>query len=223
MTKTLLAALALFATAAAHAQMVAPPPMRPPMVRPVVNEPYFPTPGATPAGAGLETGDTSTAPALHRSPNKRVLPVSRESGLWAADGAPVASVAERLFGVDIPEPNGSAELVEASRACVSTVAAAARAVGADKDALLFPPRVRDCMATWAYLMCAKHRVVALRPPSRGAPAVEFERAEAVTRLAMHAFKVSSDACRDVVRTKEQMDILDAVDERWLFMMGGGVP
>jgi len=179
----------------------------------------------TPNGAGLYDPTRGTQqPTVPRSPNKRVLPATKEAGLWAADGAPTASARELLFGVDIPDPAGSAVLVDASRACVDTVAHAARAVGADKDAMLFPPRVRSCMAAWAYFMCAKHRAVVPRPPlPRGVDVTEeeFERATAVGRLAMHAMKLSRDECRDVVRTKEQMDILDAVDAQWLLMMRGG--
>jgi len=90
-----LAAITLFVASIANAQAVAPmpTPVRPPLVRPVVNDPYFPTPGATPAGAGIvvptREGGEQVVP---RSPNTRVLPASKDPGVWAADGAPKAAI-----------------------------------------------------------------------------------------------------------------------------------
>lgn len=220
-----IASAALVASSAyAQAPAIEVPPMRPPLVRPVVNPPSFPTPGATPAGAGIVVptpeGGEQVVP---RSPNKRILPATKEPGLWAADGAPMASGgdAPSLFGVALPEPTGAAMLVEASRACVSTVEAAAKSIGADKGVAVYPPLVRKCMAAWAYLMCAKHRHEAMLPSPGADDKIDYEKANAVSRLVMHALQIERAACRDVTRTEEQMDVLDAIDAQWLLLMRTG--
>jgi hypothetical protein len=161
MTRTLLAFLLLFSLSA-NAQSVAPP-ARPPLVRPVVNEPYFPTPGATPEGAGASHGSIPGATTPPRakvppSPNKRILPASTEPGLWAADGAPRASrsAPPALFGVTLPYPAWATEPETqwSTDMCIVGMHNSAVTTGMYNTIIKKPESIRACMAARAYLLCA---------------------------------------------------------------------
>jgi hypothetical protein len=70
---------------------------------PVRTAPAFVRPGYTPAGAGLPgyMPGMDAPPAAPRGKDKRVLPPTREPGLWAADGAG-ASASEALKIAEVP-------------------------------------------------------------------------------------------------------------------------
>jgi hypothetical protein len=155
--------LALIAASIANAQAGAPmpTPVRPPLVRPVVNEPYFPTPGATPAGAGIvvptREGGEQVVP---RSPNKRILPATKEAGLWAADGAPRAVVLDeipQIQGISLPfAPSATTDDEKyLTRYCAYRMNAVFWYLELTQRASSLPPDVRACLVGKLYEHCAR--------------------------------------------------------------------
>lgn len=78
---------------------------------PVVERtPVFVSPGHTPAGAGLpEYMPVYETPTIERGRDRRVLPPTREPGIWMSDGDPKAVIGwddnpVRLLGVEVPFP-----------------------------------------------------------------------------------------------------------------------
>jgi hypothetical protein len=132
----LLLLLSVFLLPDARAQA---PVMRPPATPPVVTPNYFPgstgNPVHTPAGAGASHGGLAEhgKAAVPRSPNKRILPPTKEAGLWAADGAPVASNAPgtMLFGLIAPFPQDkpSVETLKWLHTCAGAMDEAAKDSG----------------------------------------------------------------------------------------------
>jgi hypothetical protein len=153
--------LSVLVASVAAAQAVAPmtPPMRPPAVRPVVNEPYFPTPGSTPAGAGAYV-PTSDGNGVHvpQSPNKRILPATKEVGLWAADGAQgAATTMPAIFDIALPYPVGATtpDAQWWSNVCGRTMTDAAKRKGTDVHFAGLSMHLRQCLAAKSYLRCAE--------------------------------------------------------------------
>lgn len=161
--KPLALLLLLLVSFPVHAQAVAPAPapVRPP---PVMTPGYFPgstgNPVHTPTGAGLPTtGQPGTQGAdVPRSPNKRVLPPTKEPGLWAADGAPKATRegSTDVFGVTIPYPDNAGEAEKrAVDTCSNTIMDAAYAAKRSDYLSSLPLNVRQCLAFSAYEHCAR--------------------------------------------------------------------
>lgn len=145
---------AVLLSSAVHAQAVRPAPSPGPLV--VQQPPTYPGATLTPTGAGASHGGLAApqkalAPP---SPNKRLLPPTKEVGLWAADGESIAGAGESsIFGAVVPlqtyPPHGAENVLGA---CAADMAAALRTARMDK-LLLFPGPVRACMAARAYLQC----------------------------------------------------------------------
>jgi hypothetical protein len=170
MTRTLLVVSLLLSACASTAptryEQAAPAyvPAGPP---PVATPGFFPgtpaEPVYTPNGAGLP-GERPPLPqprALPTSPNKRVLPdefsPKREAGLWAADGAPVASVDRMppIFGVPHVYPeNVSPSARKWSDFCATSLDETAKQTGADATFSGVHPQLQRCLAARAYLACA---------------------------------------------------------------------
>lgn len=100
----LLPILVVLAAAIAHAQAVRPAPSTGPLIQ--QQPPSYPTQVYVPAGAGASHGGLASpgAKLAPESLNKRLLPPTKESGLWAADGAPSAVTDGTIFGVALPLP-----------------------------------------------------------------------------------------------------------------------
>jgi hypothetical protein len=139
------------------------PPPRPPAVTPGYNPNTYEPPPYAPAGGGASHGALSEPntgkPPVPRSPNKRILPASNEPGLWAADGAPVASgrVTPPLFGVPLPYPPGvgSGEISRRlADSCVASMTEAAEQAGKLARIMRLSEVVRQCMSAHAMKVCA---------------------------------------------------------------------
>jgi hypothetical protein len=212
----------------ARAQAVISPPPRPPAVRPVVNPPDFPTPGATPAGAGLpgERVPNSIAPAVSRSPNKRLLPTSSEPGLWAADGAPHAVAPPRLFGVDLVFPDAAKDLFERDEAfiCLSTMTRAAQTTGTEALIMRAPPFARRCMATQAFAFCLISMREDLAERKRTGQGYDHEEFTAISAMAAHARALGKTNCQDlgVELVPDEQKALDALAAHIIRVMKGEV-
>lgn len=75
--------------------------VRPAVPQPLIQQqpPSYPGQTHTPAGTGLYRPESGPAK-VERSPNQRVLPATREPGVWAADGDP-ALMAGQIYGWDV--------------------------------------------------------------------------------------------------------------------------
>jgi hypothetical protein len=204
MTRLLLLLLLLPIAAHAQAPAMRPPPR--PATVPALTPGYSPNtppePAYTPPGTGLpEVGQPgSHAAPVPRSPNKRLLPTSSEPGLWAADGAPVASLPlmPPLFGEPLPYPPGVGN-GEISRrladSCVETMTDAAKQAGTLEAILRLSPVVRACMAAHALKVCADamwDRMLRFSDVDHPPTAAERMQTEALMATA-NALKV--DRCR----------------------------
>lgn len=122
------------------------PAVRPPAMRPGYGAPMLGQPGVT-------------APGVPRSPHNRVLPPTKEPGLWAAD-APRASGtddAPTLYGIVLPFPEGatSDEDRAITRACARDLVDVSEGLNFN---ILVPQNFRpagvQCLAARLYLACA---------------------------------------------------------------------
>lgn len=210
--------LSLLLLSDSHAQAVVPPP-RPPLVRPVVNEPYFPTPGATPEGAGLpgERVPGARVEPVKPSPNKSVKAVGAGPELWAADGAPRASADKlpAIFGIAFPYPP-SATVPDARRwsdLCGTTMDNTAKQGGADAAFSKYPAHIRMCLAAEAYLYCAKGLDRLFRDLSGGKVLAKAD-ARAVLDMEAHARMLVSFNCRHRDQTDPLEPSLLALYAEW---------
>lgn len=120
--------------------------------------PAFVTPSATPAGTGLYRPNAPVGhPAAPLSPHKRVLPPTKESGIWAGD-APRASAAVPAFvtieDVEIPIPeadSADARVVACGRGTGSALNAKKESM---RDALgRMLPDMKQCVVYLAWRHC----------------------------------------------------------------------
>lgn len=205
----ILTLLAVLLSSVVHAQAVRPAPA------PAAAPP--PRPGATyaPAGGGASHGGLATPEAaVPRSPNKRLLPPTKEAGLWAADGAPVAASTNEIFGAVVPLPQhpplGADHLLGV---CAADMTAAMRAVRMDKM-LAFPDDVRRCLAARAYFQCALRE--GMSPPKRAGREVPRAWDPAYVKMAVVplAEALIKKQCEGVTITEEQNAALNAVLEKY---------
>lgn len=211
MTKRLLLLLALL-SATAHAQAMRPAPAATgPLV--VQQPPSFPAnPALTPAGAGASHGGLA-APGkalAPPSPNKRLLPPTKEAGLWAADGAPVAIATHThpLFNVRLPYPSFATDekAAEVMTMCVYSMAVAGDNTEKTTTINEFAPEVRKCMAARAVATCAEDwwRILLARktPPP--------EQEELVRKTLAHATALVILNCKGAGVTRDHDDVLAEV-------------
>lgn len=159
MTRPSLVALCmLFLLPDAHAQAVRLAPSTGPLI--VQQPPSYPgNPVHTPAGAGASHGSIPGVQkaTLPPSPNKRLLPPTKEAGLWAADGARAAidSHTHPLFNIRLPYPSFAKDEESAipMTTCVASMAVAADNAGRTNEIKELPAEVRKCMASRAVGIC----------------------------------------------------------------------
>lgn len=186
--------------------------MRPPAVRPVVNEPYFPTPGATPSGAGAYRGDPLPAAPVPRSPNKRILPATREPGIWAADGAPVAMARHQLWGVEIPLPDGGAYVEREAWQCAAGMDEVSTATKKVSTIASATEAARRCMVAIAQYTCAfELGLSARKQPTPG----DTDRLLALAVLEARAAELRNTWCAGVTLTDKQRTALRVVLDAWI--------
>jgi hypothetical protein len=206
----------------AHAQAVVSPPPRPPAVRPVVNPPDFPTPGATPAGAGLpgERVPGATVVPVKRSPNTRALPddfsPTKEPGVWAADGETRAAARRQLWGVVVPLPNGEmADSVEFETwNCAGGMEESAVAARADHLVRAFPGAALRCAVATAHHHCALYE--SARARRKKAAGEEFlpDRNRVLEAALAHAAALRAAWCAGVAMSDQQRNVLADVLRAW---------
>jgi hypothetical protein len=221
MTRTVLAVLLLSATA--HAQAVRPAP-------PLIHQQPPSLPGAThaPAGAGASHGSLpgTQKASLPPSPNKRALPASREDGLWAADGAPEASVAPptTVFGFHLPYPGAATEDEKgAVNKCATTLSQAVYISRQFARVAMMEADVRRCLAYRAYELCIQTTLSALRPRPGEQPAAATVSRETLRRVWMHAAALAEGLCRDATPDAAAEDAFQKVTATWLETMQGQTP
>lgn len=156
MTKLLLLLLAFLIPTTANAQAMRPAPAA---SGPLITQPPPPgQPTYTPAGAGASHGGLATpAAAVPRSPNKRLLPPTKEAGIWAADGAPSASAATMppIFGIALGLPEAvTPSAKQWSNFCAATLGDTAKSTGTEALFASVHAQLRRCLASRAYLACA---------------------------------------------------------------------
>jgi hypothetical protein len=126
--------------------------------------PVFVAPGYTPAGAGLpgEYMPGPPEPAVERSPHKRVLPPTKEPGIWAAD-RPASPPTEPdgwrvdpvILGVLIPYPPRlmAEEHKEPMQRCGYMSQRAITSVATTAQLAALSLDERRCLAAKLYLFC----------------------------------------------------------------------
>lgn len=215
----LLTLVVLVSCSLAHAQAMRPPPASAPGPAIIIQQP--PTyPGATytPTGTGLPTmGQPGTQrPAVERSPNKRVLPPTKEPGLWAADGAPVAAARHHLWGVEIPLPEGAmAHLVEREAwHCANGMDGVAKGIRKVAFIDTLPEDVRRCMVARAQYHCAFETGLLVQTRVTRGSTSDTARLEALAALEAHALALRAKWCADVTLTDKQLTALRTVLDAW---------
>ena len=188
---------------AALAQAVAPPP-RPPAVRPVVNAPAFPTPGATPAGAGLPI--PGQQPVVQRSKNWR--PGGAHPEMMAPDDVPqaVKLVERKLLSFYLPDLEGVPQPGEFAKKCAQEMALALsfvppemmRAMQAGSGAM--SAAQHPCLAAWLYHLCAE----------RYLPARSEEHDVDAARAIREAHEIATAVCGQHGDTMAVRSVLAAV-------------
>lgn len=216
----LLPILVVLAAAIAHAQAVRPAPATGPLIH--QQPPSYPTQVHAPAGAGASHGGLAAprpAP-VPDSPNKRLLPPTKEPGLWAADGAPVGVGGPRLFDVEIPHIRNEHDLPVAGETewCTKGLAKAADAAGWRERIENYSAEVRACMAATAYLRCAAdHFRWVSTPETPGARRIgaSVDMARATVN---HARDLMTKDCRDVALSDEQKQAIQTIITHWMEMV-----
>jgi hypothetical protein len=166
--------------------------------------PFDPTTDApTTTGQPGYVGDPERLP---RSPYTRVLPPTREPGLWAAD-PPRASLPEgngQILGVEPPftEP---AELAVA-KACAVDAYVAAEALQLRQRLESMRPEARACAAARAWWLCAEDADEAAR--ARGSPGAPPEGVDSPG--ALHARDQMLKACRGLQLDRNEARWIDAL-------------
>ena len=116
----------------------------------------------TPAGAGASHGGLpQSAEEVPRSPNKRLLPATKEAGLWAADGAPATKRPPLILDVLMPTALESTDErgLRLAQQCAAKVEAMLRHdPHFDPAALHLPFDERKCLAARLYVICAERGV-----------------------------------------------------------------
>lgn len=125
-----------------------------PMVRPA---PAFVTPGATPAGAGLPEYVPGTAAPVSRGTDRRVLPPTREPGVWASDKPKISGeiATPVMLGINIPIPvddNGKPDYLFANQ-CAEATDTMFKESTLKAPAQRLRYEERECLTARIYDMC----------------------------------------------------------------------
>lgn len=189
----------LLVASAASAQGVP----RPPAFNPVTDSPHT-------VGQPGYIGPTETAP---RSPHKRVLPPTKEQGLWAGD-APKASIEPLapayVDGILLPYPGDAVALadVHVIRMCASMMPHAMRRAGVYPIGTHLTSAQRECIAAAYLLDCATFVRDGLMRSFPEKPTAHDKQVEHAR--AWHAAK-----CTAEVRTPE-VDAINVMRRTWDF-------
>lgn len=122
---------------------------------PVERAPVFVTPGYTPAGAGLpEYMPVHEAPTVERGRDRRVLPPTREPGIWASDsGSKAKPKPAVILGVVVPEPTDAHAPGYTSGYCADVYNDIIDQNDLRSRSETLPLAVRRCMAAKLYDHC----------------------------------------------------------------------
>jgi hypothetical protein len=221
---TVLALLFLLPDAQAQAPAVRPParPVVPPALTPGYNPNTPPDPVYTPPGTGLpEVGQPGThAAPVKRSPNTRALPdefsPKKEPGIWAADGAPKATMSTELFGYTIPRPKTAEGAEDVLGQCVFTMSVSAKQAGKHAEIMEMTEAMRMCMALRAVAYCADTwRALLSVGKQAGAPMQPGQEETARHTLAhVMALLLKTQECRGQEKDPDINAILDSVKEEF---------
>lgn len=123
--------------------------------------PGVPAPVFTPVGAGApvlgQPGQHRSPPVLPPSPNKRILPLTREPGIWAADEIRAAKrdKLDGIVGVAFPIPSVmSPDGVDLVKLCEQTMSAALQKAKRTDKAKALPLGLRRCLVARLFQRCA---------------------------------------------------------------------
>lgn len=166
-----------------------------------------PAPAPTRPGVGLPVHDPQAKP-LPPQPNpkpKRVLPPTREPGLWAGDEPqaakkrlpPVVSLEvvipyppELYWGREIPFPTAR---------CALLMDAALFRSGKSEEVARLPPAARECLAARLHLKCMESEIGAV-VAQRKADGEPDDPDEAIEPLMQFARSFDKDKCTEALRT-----------------------
>lgn len=220
----LLAGCATSSPRAFHQAVMRPAPYRPP---PAYTPSYAPgtpaEPVYVPVGAGVP-GErvpgpvVPAAPAVPRSPNKRVLPRTDEPGVWAADGARGVFVGAEpeLFGVNIPFPEDATTEAarDLTRGCIKEMNDAAAASSTRRTISDLPSDVRRCMAMIAYAHCAATRFAVAEQLAKDLVGYNAAYSRHLKSMETHARGLTAMACSGVRLEPGPDAALERVTASW---------
>lgn len=201
-------------SSAAHAQAVRPAPSPGPLVQ---QPPSYPGATLTPAGAGASHGGLAAPEkVLPRSPNKRLLPPTKEPGLWAADGAPVAVARRQLWGVVIPLPDGEAADVLEYEAwhCSMYMEGAAKGTPSERAIRAFPEDVLRCAVAISQHHCATSEVAAAKQRKARGEELDPDRNTVLAMIEAHMAALHIAWCSGITLSTDQRAVLSRVLRAW---------
>lgn len=173
--------------------------------------PTRPAPAPTMPGAGAPVvGQPGTfRPPLPRSPHQRVLPPSKEPGLWSGDGPRAALDLPELLGVSLPVPEESWFTVkDAAEDCERGLQRAIAAKGLASVAPSLPRELQTCLPLALYNLCAS--TLAARAIELDVPAAYDYR-----KWALMTEEARRERCRNIERSELFGKWYGAVSREWL--------
>ncbi len=166
----------------------------------------FTHPGYAPAGAGLpEYMPVDEVPKAERGKDRRVLPPTREPGIWASDGDETRAMAKRdradqipvyVAGVKVQLPRDRS--TAAVRSCADIVSRALTESGAAPTLASWNADVQQCEVLRMVENC-----LARRGANKTITTTVRDEAEASQRLVA---KARATACHDIARTPEHNNV-----------------
>lgn len=164
-------------------------------------------------------------PPLPPSPNKRILPATREPGIWAADGA-VTGTVPQIAGVPIvPVPDPKGTILAVDTGCVESMD---RLLTRDKHArglALLRAAYRRCLAAGLYAHCVtrnaeidnaikKKHADNLKTRTRARQANYSQLAPRPTPEEQAAGRIRAEYCRDASIPEELFQSVVKAFEGW---------
>lgn len=186
---------------------------------PVRAAPVFVTPGYTPAGAGLPEymPGMNAPPAAPRGKDRRVLPPTRELGVWAADGDETrAAKAGDVLPVSISDvvlpfsPTATTATERApTKRCAYSMNIALSMTG-DHPAVraLSPEQIKTCLAARLYQYCSV--MMSTKADREGSSSAERWKATMTA-----AVQFAEKACLNVPESATADDIYKRAVPMWL--------